>query len=540
MAMGLIAEIVRKNNEKKSIREYSSASKQEKALIRKYFVHHLLGNESDGMQMLSEILEENGMSDMEEERKRELFQIIRAYFTNPSRSTRDILEDIGRINSDLKRVSESYRMIQKLDLVQDMFVYDSVYPRIIGTIKEQLIFRDRLEKVFKKNEDAIIPFAIEFHPSLGCDARCKECPNISCGNFQKYPAVGQKLTQENLEKIIDLGIELGVRRMSFAGGGEPMLSELTIPSIVYARSKSDEVNLALYTNGIKLSGIDESGLEKLVSSLDRIRISLDASNAEDWSDYKGVDKEKFNGIIELFDKIKRAREKTNSKLKIGASYISRHGTARKDILNFVELCHEKGLDFCDVKDCCGFENVIVLNYRSCNGDGKGISSVVDEIMNNSKMGKYGNMHVALEDFFVSEWYLQQLGIQKPEIAIPRNCWMARINRKLTIGPYGELYPCSDSANPGVLKALNGGTRMAVLTDFSDLDALKKQFLGFLKDTKDKRDFYCPRHHPYCVASNVDYNIAIEKLFSDWDAGIKLEDQPIAPGKFDYLESRGIK
>jgi len=517
--------------------EYEGATFREKAKIRKSLIHRVLDEDSTLIGCLC-----NGKEESSHLNLRHLARIVRSYFTNPSKPTQELWDEIGRNSISYEDLITAYETIQKIGLIQDMFTHDSVYPRIIGYIREQLTSTEDLERVFTKSDKPVIPLAIEFHPSLGCDARCKNCSNVCNERFQDYPVVGNALTQERLEKIIDVGIDIGVRRMSFAGGGEPMLSPMTIPSLVYARERSSEINLGLYTNGIRLASLDDSELEKLARSVDRLRISLDASNAQDWAAYKKREAEDFQKILRVMDRINRVRNRHNSSMKIGASYILRPDMPIEDVYNFIDLCHNHGLDFCDIKDCCGvnFGGQTKYYINLNNQRREQIGDLVGKIRIKSINGDYGEMNVALEDFFVSEGYSHELGIKPKPILIPSRCWMARMNRKLTIGPYGEIYPCSDAANPGIVNRLNGETRMAILTEFDCKEKLKKQFMDFLTRTSKKKDSFYPPSHIYCVPSNMDFNIAMEKLFVDWDSGIPIRNQPIAGGYGQYHYCRNIK
>ncbi|MFH1768112.1 MAG: radical SAM protein, partial [Candidatus Omnitrophota bacterium] len=471
------------------------------------------------------------------ERVVRIIRICRIYFLNPTVSSRDVHNMLDRTIMSYYELLENYRIIQRLRIIQDMFIYDSVSQRLVGYIKEQLIMRQKLETVFsKKRESDVVPFAVEFHLARGCNARCLGCPNVDQNrNFVKYERVGEPLSLDRVKMLVDLFVDMGVERITFAGGGEPFVCKFLVAAIKYVREKSQDINIALYTNGIGLIGLSEEDRAVLVNCLNRLRVSMDASNAGDWSYYKGRPQEKFSMIWEVLSDLVRIRDELDAGIKLGVSCIVSRNCQGDEVSDFVKFAAGYGLDFCDIKALSESD----ASKSAFQATATGLMQIVDGIMTERQGGTYGRMHVALEDVFVVDWYAWKLGVAKQDIITPRHCWMARIGRKVTVGPYGGLYPCSDAANPGVLRVLNGEPRMAVLNSFDEIESLRKQFFALWNQTGGKRDSFDPPTHPYCVPSNNDYNVAVEKLCVDWDYGIALEDQPIYPESYAYLESRGI-
>jgi hypothetical protein len=111
---------------------------------------------------------------------------------------------------------------------------------------------------------------------------------------------------------------------------------------------------------------------------------------------------------------------------------------------------------------------------------------------------------------------------------------------LTIGPYGELYPCSDAANPGSQYRRSHKDTLGQLVAFDSLDALKSQFKALWADSLTQRTALSRANCAYCVPSHNNFNMAVEKLFQDWQYGLPPEEQPFAAEYDHYQTSRGMR
>jgi hypothetical protein len=111
---------------------------------------------------------------------------------------------------------------------------------------------------------------------------------------------------------------------------------------------------------------------------------------------------------------------------------------------------------------------------------------------------------------------------------------------LTVGPYGEMYPCSDAANPGSQERRALKHAIGQLTAFDSLETLSPQFTALWSESLAWRTSLSRSDCAYCVPSHTNYNLACEKLFEDWKFGIMPEDQPFAGVPDHYLASRGAR
>lgn len=456
-------------------------------------------------------------------------RVAEQLFRDPTRPSREIAAELG-INRE--RLVSLYRAIRNTRVVQNVLTFESPLRRRVSFLRKELLPENIATLYTMFSGGVCLPNHVEFHPALKCNLRCRACPNCRTNNngdrdFLPYPVLGQPLAAEQLHMAINLFLQLGVRDFSFGGGGEPSLSELTTGGVAHLRGRSRDAEIALYTNGIFPAAWSEAEFLLLATCLNKIRFSIDAANAEEWSRYKGRPAELFETLWDNIRAIIQTKRTVASKVRVGASCLVSDLTCN-DVGAFLIRARDAGLDFCDIK-----------SVETCFGEKAEYSSkslkirkAVCEILANNRKGHYAPMDVVVDD------NLRRKEGGEPALGYtPTRCWIAIRGRMLTVGPYGELYPCSDAANPGAEERRNYKT-VGRLTDFSDAVALRGEFLATWSDSLPLRSSLSRQNCSYCVPSHNNYNAAIDKLYQDWLFGIMPDDQPFV-GEIDhYLASRG--
>jgi len=158
-----------------------------------------------------------------------------------------------------------------------------------------------LEKIKKiQNKEFIPPISCEIDPTNMCNAKCSWCM------FHKYrEASSVHLKWDIYLKLIYELKFLGVKSITFTGGGEPLMNPRFNQMVEVANDLKFEVGLV--TNGILLHKLKQPEYFKF------IRVSLDASNAEMYQKVKGVDK--FDVVIKNIEKTLKRNE------TVGLSYV---------------------------------------------------------------------------------------------------------------------------------------------------------------------------------------------------------------------------
>jgi MoaA/NifB/PqqE/SkfB family radical SAM enzyme len=459
-----------------------------------------------------------------------VLQIAGELFLQPSRSSRDLADELVLEREDLVRF---YRIIKNVREIQDVLTFESPMRRRVSFLRKELLPDNipTLKAMF--NGNICMPSHVEFHPALICNLRCKACPNIHSDSggdwhFLGYPQLGQPLSPDRLRLTEDMFLNLGVESFSFGGGGEPSLSDLTLDGIAHLRGRSSTSQISLYTNGIFPKAWADREYETLVTCLNKIRFSIDSANAQEWSQYKGRPPELFETLWENIQNAVAARRRMAGTIRIGAScLVSKY--SYRNVESFLVRARATGLDFCDIKavETCFGEKA---EYKAKSID---FRKSFDELMAKVRDGFFAPMDVVVDDSLLPRDESTGTGDIHPT-----RCWVAIRGRMLTVGPYGELHPCPDAANPGTQSRRGSEKSIGQLSAFDSLGLLESQFTALWSESLARRTGFSRANCAYCVPSHNNYNLTVEKLFQDWSFGIMPEDQPLAGEKDHYLSSRG--
>ncbi len=159
-------------------------------------------------------------------------------------------------------------------------------------------YLDQVEKLRKG--EWVPPVTCEIDPSNYCMLSCDFCM------YQKYIEGDRRhLSYDLYNSLLYELDEMGIKSITFTGGGEPLMNPRINRMIEDALKMEFEIGLV--TNGFLLDKINNLDKFKF------IRVSLDASNSSMYKDVKGVDC--FSKII---DNIKMTLEKNKT---VGLSYV---------------------------------------------------------------------------------------------------------------------------------------------------------------------------------------------------------------------------
>ncbi len=155
----------------------------------------------------------------------------------------------------------------------------------------------------------IKPIYAEISPSANCNHGCIFC---------HYEYLGHKgmFKQGRMKTLIDELKDSGIKSMVFAGTGEPLINQETVPSIAYAKEKG--IDVALSTNGALLK---EDDLGILAKSLTWIRFSFNSGNAENYAKVHKAKKEDYSLVLNNIQKLRVKKNELNADITIGIQYI---------------------------------------------------------------------------------------------------------------------------------------------------------------------------------------------------------------------------
>lgn len=201
------------------------------------------------------------------------------------------------------------------------------------------------------NGDNVGPITVEIDMTNKCNSRCPGCAGGRTGNENLPNPVG----------LIDQLVSLGSEGLIFTGGGEPLADKRTPEMIEYAKQEGLEV--ALITNGLL---INEENAEIIVDNCTWVRVSLDASSADDYLKTHGLPEESFLDACNGIRTLARAKRERDSQCTIGVGYLT-----RKDLLagmyNAAAISKLMGADYIQFRPFHGDTTPIDKQLSDCMG-----------------------------------------------------------------------------------------------------------------------------------------------------------------------------
>lgn len=198
------------------------------------------------------------------------------------------------------------------------------------------IFRHNAKLQSLLEERVTAPIYSRIKPTNTCNHHCFFCSFNPDHEYILSETIKRddKIPREKMMEILSDFKDMGVKAIAYSGGGEP----LTYPYIEETMKKTLEydINLAIITNGQKLNG----ERAELLTQAKWVRISLDATNAEIFSETRKVP-EKF--FYELVENIENFAQKKNPKCELGINFIV-HNKNSDQIYNSVRFLRDLGVN----------------------------------------------------------------------------------------------------------------------------------------------------------------------------------------------------
>ncbi len=159
-----------------------------------------------------------------------------------------------------------------------------------------------------------------------CNAKCPFCPYTNSKIRAEYK--DRPIMNEDTFKIIADQCGKYGAWVRISGGGEPMLHPLAIELMEYAKKVGAKIGLI--TNGSRFT--EESSIRLLEANVDMIEFSVDAADAETYSNVrKGLN---WNTLLENITRMVELRNKLKSSTKIIASGVNQIGVNIDEVAKF--------------------------------------------------------------------------------------------------------------------------------------------------------------------------------------------------------------
>jgi len=281
-------------------------------------------------------------------------------------------------------------------------------------------FKDKLNSLPKATPKIMPPIQIRIKPTNVCDHNCTYCAyRAKQLQLGKDMVIKDHIPKEKMMEIIDDIAEIGVKSVTFSGGGEPFCYPYLLDTV--KKLSKTKVKFAVLTHGARLSG---EIAEVFADFGTWVRISIDGWDDKSYSSYRGVPIGQFSKVMDNISSFK----KINGKCYLGACIIVDRKNA-PHIYEIIKKMKDCGTDSVKIGPC------IVSNSGVENNEyHKPIFSRVKEEV------ARGVKELKGDGFEIFDSYHGQLESFKKEYN-----WCPYLQILPVIGADLNIYPCHDKA-----------------------------------------------------------------------------------------------
>jgi len=184
----------------------------------------------------------------------------------------------------------------------------------MSTLYSNLKFLNYTDRIDALREQRVVaPVHIRIKPMNHCNHDCWYCAyrvsNLELGEDIDYK---DKIPEQKMFEIVDDIIAMGVKAVTFSGGGEPTLYK-PLPDVVRKLAEGG-VRVATLTNGSNLKGKVADAFAEYGTW---VRVSTDAWNDESFAKSRGIREGEFTELL----KNMRSFTGRNTKCVLGVSFI---------------------------------------------------------------------------------------------------------------------------------------------------------------------------------------------------------------------------
>ncbi len=162
-------------------------------------------------------------------------------------------------------------------------------------------FKEKVDSLPETVDRILAPIHIRIKPTNACAHSCWYCA-YKADNLQLGKDMVKKdlIPKEKMMEIIDDIVEMGVKAVTFSGGGDPFYYPYLLDTV--KKLSETQVKFASLTNGSTLSG----ALAEVFAHYGTwIRISIDGWDDESYSIYRGVKKGEFAKVMKNMENFKK-------------------------------------------------------------------------------------------------------------------------------------------------------------------------------------------------------------------------------------------
>jgi len=139
-------------------------------------------------------------------------------------------------------------------------------------------YRKQWDEIPRTKTETPFPIHLDIETTNICNLRCPMCPRTVLLANDEFSPLGN-VTQDEYRRMIDEGVEHGMKSIKLNYLGEPMAHPDVVWQVAYAKEKG-VLDVMMNSNGTLLS--DRMAKDLLAAGLDNLFISFDAVNPADY------------------------------------------------------------------------------------------------------------------------------------------------------------------------------------------------------------------------------------------------------------------
>lgn len=192
---------------------------------------------------------------------------------------------------------------------------------------------DKFDKI--RSGERISPLYVRLKPTNFCNHRCYYCSYADHDlGLRDIVNRQDQIPWGKMQEIIADFADIGVKAVTFSGGGEPLVYPYIIETIL--GMKEAGVETSIITNGQLLSHDRAEAL----TDAKWVRISCDAADAETYSRQRGIPLEAFD---EVCRNIKAFAKNKKTSCELGINFVINHENANQ-VYEMALLANELGVN----------------------------------------------------------------------------------------------------------------------------------------------------------------------------------------------------
>ncbi|MDI6703320.1 MAG: radical SAM protein [bacterium] len=281
-------------------------------------------------------------------------------------------------------------------------------------------FKEKIDSLPYTTDKIMSPIHIRIKPTNVCNHNCYYCAyRVEDLQLGKDMIPRDYIPKEKMMEIIDDIEEMGVKAVTFSGGGEPFCYPYLLETV--KKLSQSPVKFAALTNGSLLHG---ELAETFAHNAQWIRISMDGWDDKSYSEYRGVPDGEFTKIVTNIKNFK----KYDGRCFLGVCIIVDRKNASY-VWELMKRLKDSGVNSVKIAPC-----IVSNNGRENNEYHKPIFDKVREQIARAFS------ELAEEGFEIFDSYHGQLETFEKDYT-----WCPYLQVLPVIGADLNIYPCQDKA-----------------------------------------------------------------------------------------------